>query len=155
MENSKKKGSRFIGAIIVFLIILFFAIEYFIRESQEFSPTAVTNVLLSMLQIIVVLLFLILLFVLGRNLVKLYLERKRKVIGAHFKTKLLLFFTALSLIPTLLLFFFASDLISRNIENWFKNPNTYDHNQWGGDIMQNQPAMKIAAENGWNVFTSN
>jgi two-component system nitrogen regulation sensor histidine kinase NtrY len=33
-----------------------------------------------------------------------------------------LFFTALSLIPTLLLFLFASDLISRNIEQWFKTP---------------------------------
>jgi len=122
METAKKKGPRLIGGIIVLLIILFFAIEFFIRETQEFSPTAVTNTLLSTLQIIVLLLFLILLFVLIRNLVKLYLERKRKVIGAHFKTKLLLFFTALSLIPTLLLFFFASDLISRNIENWFKTP---------------------------------
>ena len=122
MEKTKKKGPRFVGAIIILLIVLFFAIEFFIRESQEFSPTAFTNVLLSTLQIIVLLLFLILLFVLSRNLIKLYLERKRKVIGAHFKTKLLLFFTALSLIPTLLLFFFASDLISRNIENWFKTP---------------------------------
>lgn len=122
METTKKKGPRLIGGIIVLLIVLFFTIEFFIRESQEFSPTAVTNILLSTLQIIVLLLFLILLFVLIRNLVKLYLERKRKVIGAHFKTKLLLFFTALSLIPTLLLFLFASDLISRNIENWFKTP---------------------------------
>lgn len=122
MEKGKKKGPRVVGAIIVLLIILFFAIEFFIRESQEFSPTAFTNILLSTLQIIVLLLFLILLFVLIRNLVKLYLERKRKVVGAHFKTKLLLFFTALSLIPTLLLFLFASDLISRNIENWFKTP---------------------------------
>lgn len=122
MEKGKKKGPRVVGAIIVFLIILFFAIEFFIRESQEFSPTAFTNILLSTLQIIVLLLFLILLFVLIRNLVKLYLERKRKVVGAHFKTKLLIFFTALSLIPTLLLFLFASDLISRNIENWFKTP---------------------------------
>lgn len=122
MENVKKKGPRVIGGIIVLLIILFFAIEFFIREAQEFSPTAVTNILLSTLQIIVLLLFLILLFVLIRNLTKLYLERKRKVVGAHFKTKLLLFFTALSLIPTLLLFLFASDLISRNIENWFKTP---------------------------------
>ncbi|MFP4081682.1 MAG: ATP-binding protein [Candidatus Aminicenantes bacterium] len=122
MENAKKKGSRIIGGLIVLLIILFFTIEFFIRETQEFSPTAVTNILLSSLQIIVLLLFLILLFVLIRNLLKLYSERKRKVVGAHFKTKLLLFFTALSLIPTLLLFFFASDLISRNIENWFKTP---------------------------------
>lgn len=122
METAKKKGPRLIGGIIVLLIILFFTIEFFIRETQEFSPTAITNTLLSTLQIIVLLLFLILLFVLIRNLVKLYLERKRKVVGAHFKTKLLLFFMALSLIPTLLLFLFASDLISRNIENWFKTP---------------------------------
>ena len=122
MENPKPKGPRVIGFIIVFLIILFFGIEFFVRETQQFSPTTMTNVLLASLQIIVLLLFLILLFVLGRNLVKLYMERKRKVAGAHFKTKLVLFFIALTLIPTLLLFFFASDLISRNIEQWFKTP---------------------------------
>ena len=122
MENAKPKGPRVIGFIIVFLIILFFGIEFFVRETQQFSPTTMTNVLLASLQIIVLLLFLILLFVLGRNLVKLYMERKRKVPGAHFKTKLVLFFIALTLIPTLLLFFFASDLISRNIEQWFKTP---------------------------------
>jgi len=122
MEESKNKGPRVIGAIIVLLIILFFTIEFFIRETQQFSSTTVTNVLLSSLQIIVLLLFLILLFVLGRNLAKLYLERKRKVAGSHFKTRLLFFFISLSLIPTLLLFFFASDLISRNIEQWFKTP---------------------------------
>lgn len=122
MEDKRKKGPRVIGAIIILLIILFFTIEYFIREAQEFSSTSVTNILLASLQLIVLLLFIILLFVLIRNLVKLYLERKRKIAGAHFKTRLVLFFTALSLIPTLLLFLFASDLISRNIEQWFKTP---------------------------------
>jgi len=122
MESPKPKGPRVIGAIIILLIILFFTIEFFVRETQQFSPTTLTNILLASLQIIVLLLFLILLSILGRNLVKLYLERKHKVAGAHFKTKLLLFFIALSLIPTLLLFFFASDLISRNIEQWFKTP---------------------------------
>lgn len=122
METKKQKGARLIGALIILLIILFFTIEFFIRETQEFSPTSFTNLLLSSLQIIVLLLFLILLFVLGRNLVKLYLERKHKVVGAHFKTKLVFFFIGLSLIPTLLLFLFASDLISRNIERWFQTP---------------------------------
>ncbi len=122
MTNSKKKGSRIIGALILLLIILFVAIESIIRGTQQFSPISVTNILLSLLQIIVILLFLILLFVLGRNLVKLYLERKRKVLGSKFKTKLLVFFISLSLIPTLLLFFFASDFITRNIEQWFKTP---------------------------------
>jgi len=122
MNETKKKGSRIIGAIILLLIILFFAIESIVRQTRQISPTSVMNILLSSLQIIVLLLFLILLFVLGRNLVKLYSERKRKVVGSKFKTKLLLFFISLSLIPTLLLYVFASDLISRNIEQWFKTP---------------------------------
>ena len=40
-----------------------------------------------------------------------------------------------------------------NVENWFRTPNIYDHNFWGGDIMQNQEAMQTACENGWDVFT--
>jgi hypothetical protein len=40
-----------------------------------------------------------------------------------------------------------------NIEQWFENPHVYDHNYWGGAIMQNQPAMQMAKENGWNVFS--
>jgi two-component system nitrogen regulation sensor histidine kinase NtrY len=120
MDNPTKKGSRIIGGIIIALIILFLTIYYFFRQSTEFSPTNVTNILLTSLQIIVLLLALILFFVLGRNLIKLYLERKRKIAGSHFKTKLVIFFTALSFIPTLLLFLFTSDLINRNIEQWFK-----------------------------------
>jgi hypothetical protein len=40
-----------------------------------------------------------------------------------------------------------------NIENWFKTPNTWDFNYWGGDIMQKQQAMHPACENGSDVFT--
>ncbi|MFC2158631.1 ATP-binding protein [Acidobacteriota bacterium] len=122
MDRIKKRGPRIIGAIIITLILLFFTIEVLLREAQHFSPTSVTNILLFSLQLIVFLLVIILLFVMGRPLTKLYLERRRRVVGSHFKTKLLLFFIALSMIPTLLLFLFASDLISDNIENLFKTP---------------------------------
>jgi len=40
-----------------------------------------------------------------------------------------------------------------NIGNWFRDPNTYDHNDWGGDIMQKQEAMILGCENGHDVFT--
>ena len=119
MEVSRKKGPRIFGTIIILLIILFLVIEFFIRRTQEFS---VTRILLLSLEIILIILFLILSFVLGRNLIKLFLERKRKVAGAHFKTRLLIFFISLSFIPTLLLFFFASDIVNRNIEGWFQTP---------------------------------
>jgi len=42
--------------------------------------------------------------------------------------------------------------IVMHVDRWFKSPNTYDHNFWGGDIMQKQEAMKQACENGQDVF---
>jgi len=43
--------------------------------------------------------------------------------------------------------------LTMNIENWFKNPYVFDFNKWGGAIMQNQQAMQMVKENGWNVFS--
>lgn len=40
-----------------------------------------------------------------------------------------------------------------NVEEWFKNPHVYNHNVWGGDIMETPEAMELVAENGRNVFT--
>lgn len=40
-----------------------------------------------------------------------------------------------------------------NVDQWFEHPHIYDHNVWGGDIMQKQAAMQQGLENGWNVFT--
>lgn len=42
--------------------------------------------------------------------------------------------------------------IVMNIEEWFKNPNVFDFEVWGGYIMQNQDAMEIACQNGADVF---
>ncbi|MBE0638035.1 MAG: hypothetical protein IH598_05920 [Bacteroidales bacterium] len=38
--------------------------------------------------------------------------------------------------------------IRMNVANWFQHPHIYNHDEWGGDIMQNQAAMKIGCENG-------
>jgi len=42
--------------------------------------------------------------------------------------------------------------IVMNIDSWFITPHIYDHNYWGGAIMQNQAAMQMAKENGFDVF---
>jgi len=45
-------------------------------------------------------------------------------------------------------------ILTMHIENWFQNPHIYDHNYWGGSIMQNQAAMQMGCENGKkDVFT--
>ena len=43
--------------------------------------------------------------------------------------------------------------LNMNIESWFTTPHDYDHNDWGGAIMQNQAAMQLARDNGHDVFT--
>jgi hypothetical protein len=43
--------------------------------------------------------------------------------------------------------------LTMDIENWFQNPHVFDFNHWGGAIMQNQPAMQLVKENGWDVFS--
>ncbi|HKC98508.1 MAG TPA: hypothetical protein VKG20_10780, partial [Methylomirabilota bacterium] len=67
---------------------------------------------------LIVLLLLVLLLL--RNLVKLWFERREKVIGAQFKAKLVLAFLSLSLIPSTLIFLIASNFINKSIEGWFK-----------------------------------
>jgi hypothetical protein len=47
----------------------------------------------------------------------------------------------------------ATFRLTMNIENWFENPHIFNFNNWGGAIMQNQPAQQMAKENGWNVFS--
>ena len=45
--------------------------------------------------------------------------------------------------------------IVMNIENWFRNPNTYDFNHFGSAIMQNQQAQQALKENGHDVLSIN
>ncbi len=41
-----------------------------------------------------------------------------------------------------------------NVENWFRNPHTWDHNNVGPKIMKNQSAMRMGIENGMSdVFS--
>ena len=65
------------------------------------------------------LLILILLFLVVRNLVKLVLERRAGIIGARLRTKLVLSFITLSLVPSGVLFFLNVQFIGTSTEYWF------------------------------------
>jgi len=61
------------------------------------------------------------LFLIFRNLLKLFLERRRGIPGARLRSKLVGAFIALSLIPTLLLFLVSAGFISKSIDSWFNS----------------------------------
>ncbi|HDH06129.1 MAG TPA: hypothetical protein ENH01_10555, partial [Nitrospirae bacterium] len=67
----------------------------------------------------IVLYLLLLIFFVGQNLLHLYTEKKRKAIGSKFRTKLVVSFLGLALIPSVLLFILSNQLINNSIDTWF------------------------------------
>ncbi|MCX6556537.1 MAG: ATP-binding protein [Candidatus Aminicenantes bacterium] len=122
MKNKNIKGVRLIVAAMVLFFIVFVIIRLYFEESKNFSPQFLkSNTLIFGLWIIIILFGLTFLFILARNILKMYYESNRS--GGHsFKNRLVFFFIAFSIVPTLLLFFFATDVISQSIEQWFKAP---------------------------------
>lgn len=43
--------------------------------------------------------------------------------------------------------------LSMNVNEWFRSPQVYDLNVWGGAIMQNQQAQEVLKANGRDVFS--
>ncbi len=115
-QERRKRNLLIIGGILVLLIVAT-VFEFGIRAPQ--IPIASNLVVFALfnLNLIVFLLLLVLLF---RNLVKLSFEHRHKVIGARFKAKLVLTFLALALTPGILIFIIASNFITTSIEGWFK-----------------------------------
>jgi len=123
MKNKNIKGVRLIVAAMVLFFIVFVIIRIYFEESKNFLPLYLkSNTLIFGLWIIIILFGLTFLFILARNILKMYYEKNRGGTGHSFKNRLVFFFIAFSIVPTLLLFFFATDVISQSIEQWFKTP---------------------------------
>lgn len=44
-------------------------------------------------------------------------------------------------------------ILTMHVDSWFDTPYIYNHNQWGGAIMQNQEAMHTGCMNGRDAFS--
>ena len=113
--------------LLVAVALAFFFIWGGIYLSQQGgSPlpgsTLVSRVPLFILWYLDVVLIAATLFVIFRALIKLLLERRRGVLGAKFKTKLLITQLGLTAIPIALLFLAATNLLQRSIDRWFSTP---------------------------------
>src|SRR6266849_2859818 len=71
---------------------------------------------------LIFLLFVALTVVLGRNLLKLFAERRLGVIGSKFRTRLVVVNLLLSFLPVFALFWFSYGLMNRSIDKWFSQP---------------------------------
>ncbi len=107
------------GSFVLFAILL--------SESSFDLPfinpsTTEQTVFLAALSALVFLLFVTLTFVLARNLIKLFAERRLGVLGSKFRTRLVVGSLLLSFLPVIVMFWFAFGLMNRSIERWFSTP---------------------------------
>jgi two-component system nitrogen regulation sensor histidine kinase NtrY len=118
-DARRRRNELLIIGIISILIIIFTTIEMKIPQFGGMIPIGNNIIVFSLININIILI-LLLIFLVIRNLVKLIFERKRKVLGAKLRTKLVVAFISLSLVPTILLFFVAAGFITNSVEHWFK-----------------------------------
>jgi two-component system nitrogen regulation sensor histidine kinase NtrY len=122
-KRKEKRTRRYIFTCILLLVAGLAATQIFLHQTSVGNPRFIRmTYLLYTGTFIVVLAILILATLLGRNLVKLYFERKSRQVGSGFKTKMVRTFIVLSLFPAVLLFLLAYGLISSQIEQWFQAP---------------------------------
>lgn len=117
-ESKRRRRELFIILAVFPLIILLTYIESHITVLSGDIPIA-TNIFLWGLININLILLILLVFLVLRNTVKLYIERKSKVMGSKLMTKLISAFVLLTIVPTFLLFFIVIGFINKSIDGWF------------------------------------
>jgi hypothetical protein len=74
------------------------------------------------LSALIFLLFVALTFVLMRNLLKLFAERRLGVLGSKFRTRMVAGALLLSFVPVMVMYWFSYGLMNRSIDKWFSTP---------------------------------
>ncbi len=83
------------------------------------GESLISNIIFILLINLNIILLVVLVFLVGRNLLKLLYERRRKLPGAYLRSRLVLAFLGISLFPAILLFFIGVGFLTKSIENWF------------------------------------
>jgi two-component system, NtrC family, nitrogen regulation sensor histidine kinase NtrY len=120
-EERRRRNELVIIGIVCVLIVILTTIEMKFPQVGGKIPIANNIIIFSLINLNIILI-LLLIFLVIRNLVKLIFERRRKVLGAKLRTKLVVAFASLSLVPTVLLFLVAVGFITNSVEHWFKAP---------------------------------
>jgi len=117
-EKRRRRREMIIILILLCLIGLLTYLQSHVSQWGGHIPIANKILVFALINVHIILL-LLLVFLILRNAVKLVFERKKKVLGSKLRTKLVVAFIGLSLVPTILLFFIATNFITNSIENWF------------------------------------
>lgn len=119
--EDQQRRQRWEGVLILAAAIGVFIFAFFQARLPQVSDShdLASNVLFVLLINLNIILLVLLVFLVGRNLIKLFYERRRKLLGSHLRFRLVLAFVTISLFPALLLFLIGVGFMTKSIENWF------------------------------------
>lgn len=118
-EETKRRKRE--GIVIVVTGVMVAALIFFEVQLPDGAPEYAlgSNILFFLLINVNIILLGLLVFLVLRNVVKLIVERKRRILGSRLQVRLVLAFVALSLVPSVLLFVIAGGLLTRSFDRWF------------------------------------
>lgn len=123
-EKPQRSHRAFLTFLLVLVPVLFLLgwSQASLNLSFIRPRNATETILLAVLSAVVFVAFVIFALILVRILLKVYAERQQKQLGSRFKTKMVVAFLGLSLVPVCFLLLFSYGLINRSIDKWFGIP---------------------------------
>lgn len=117
-ELSKRKREIFFIFALSILLAFLIGVEVYIFRSGQNLPSSYVLFFIGLVNINLILV-LLLLFLIFRNVVKVFIERRGKIFGSSLKSKLIASFVSFSVIPTLLVFTISVFYLNSSFEKWF------------------------------------
>ncbi|NOX80130.1 MAG: PAS domain-containing sensor histidine kinase, partial [Deltaproteobacteria bacterium] len=121
--QQRRKKKLYIRYVILFcgILIPFFAFLQHLLLKGTFSLPISSTILIFTLINLNGLLLLLMLYLILRNLVELIFERSQRILGSKLRTRLVVSFVSLSIVPTAILFIIALSFISTSMDYWFNS----------------------------------
>ncbi len=117
-ERHKRRREGIAIIVLAVLFVLLFVAEFYLTRVSSSLPFVNSIFFFGLLNLNIFLLI-ALVWLIFRNIGKVFIERRRKVLGARLKTKLIIVFLSFSIIPTLVLFLISSMYINSSFDKWF------------------------------------
>jgi len=117
----RKRRTRYAIIICLILIPILTYLETVVFQIGEVTFPISGNVLVFSLINVNIILLLLMVFLVLRNLLRLIFEQRQTALGKSLRTRLVISFISLSLIPTILLFFIALQFVSTSMDYWFNS----------------------------------
>jgi len=121
LEERKKRIREAIIVVLAVILIVFLTRTEIKLTQLSADANWGSNIAIFGVINIVILLVILLVYLVCRNVVKLLMESRSNPLAKRLRTKLVLSFVGLSLVPTMLLFFVAAGFINNTVNNWFNS----------------------------------